>query len=219
MQDSFWNKHYQNFTVHEPSRFARYCLENHLNSDDTVVELGCGNGRDGLVLSRSVSRYIGLDACSVAVGAFRKAADALPSESARNIDVRQGDFTKQDFNSFCGNSSRLVIYSRFSLHTINYVETDRLLTNIASIRAPWALLLEARTIFDTLYGQGTNVGLHEFTIDHYRRFIDPVAFRTDMEAHFDVSHFEVASGFAPHGNEDPVLMRAVIQPRILCDGS
>ena len=83
----------------------------------------------------------------------------------------------------------------------------------AGAAAPWALLLEARTIHDTLYGVGTNVGPHEFKTDHYRRFIDPDVFLADMASRFSVRYFEVAQGFAPFGDQDPVLMRAAIQRR------
>jgi len=214
MRDTFWNTHYQAFTVSEPSGFARHCLKKHLRPDDTVVELGCGNGRDGLALGHSVSRYVGLDACAVAVGAFQTSVAALKPEIARRIEVRQGDFTDLDFNVFGRDSTRLVIYSRFSLHAITYAEADRLLASIGRITiAPWVLLLEARTIHDTLYGEGTNVGLHEFQTDHYRRFIDPDAFLADMASRFSVRYFEVAPGFAPFGDQNPVLMRTVIQRR------
>lgn len=214
MQDSFWNKHYQAFTLQEPSGFARYCLDGQLRSDDVVVELGCGNGRDGLALAQAASGYTGLDACAVAVGNFQKVASEQAPALARKISVRQADFTDLDFNEFGKNAKRLVIYSRFSMHSINYEEAARLIGNVGKITsAPWVLMLEARTIFDTLYGQGTSVGLHEFKTDHYRRFIDPEPFLADLASRFAVRYFEVAPGFAPFGDQDPVVMRAVVQSR------
>ncbi len=214
MQDSFWNSHYQAFSLQEPSGFARYCLERQLRADDTVVELGCGNGRDGLALGETVSHYTGLDACAVAVGNFQKVANGLAPAISGKMAVQQADFTDLDFNAFGEGAKRLVIYSRFSLHSINYEEADRLLANIGKITsAPWVLMLEARTIFDTLYGVGSKVGLHEFKTDHYRRFIDPEPFLADVASRFAVRYFEVAPGFAPFGDQDPVVMRAVIQSR------
>ena len=214
MRDAFWNKHYQTFKISEPSGFARHCLERHMRPGDVVVELGCGNGRDGFVLSHLASHYVGLDACAVAVGAFQKAAADLMPDVSSKIEVRQGDFTDMDFNELGRDAKRLVIYSRFSLHAINYEEADRVVANISKITtAPWVFLLEARTIYDALYGEGANIGLHEFQTDHYRRFIDPDAFLADMVSRFAVRYFEVAPGFAPFGDQDPVLLRAVIQPR------
>ncbi len=167
-----------------------------------------------MALGQKVSAYTGLDACAVAVGNFQKVVDGLAPATSAKMAVRQADFTDLDFNAFGEGASRLVIYSRFSLHSINYEEAGRLLANLGKIRsAPWVLMLEARTIFDTLYGVGTNVGLHEFKTDHYRRFIDPEPFLADVASRFAVRYFEVAPGFAPFGDQDPVVMRAVIQSR------
>jgi len=211
MRDTFWNKHYEGFTLHEPSNFAQYCLDKHLRPEDTVIELGCGNGRDGLALSHSVSQYVGLDACPNAVSHFKTNAEELNPEVTSKIDVRQGDFTSQDFNAFTADVERLVLYSRFSFHSINYEDAERLIENISQITdVPWTLMMEVRTVFDTLYGEGTNVGLHEFKIDHYRRFIDPKVFLEDMSKRFDVRYFEVDSGFAPFEEQDPICLRAVI---------
>ena len=212
MIDTFWNKHYQDFSLQEPSRFARFCLSSQLLSGDTLVELGCGNGRDGMALATKVSGYTGLDACAVAVSNFQSAVAAKPTALATKMNVQQADFTSINFNPFGVGASRLVIYSRFSLHSITYDEAERLLRNVGVINtAPWVLMLEARTIFDALYGEGTNVGPHEFKTDHYRRFIDPDVFLQDISSRFAVRYFEVASGFAPFGNQDPIAMRAVIQ--------
>lgn len=212
MQDSFWDNHYKNFSLSQPSLFAKYCLDDLVTSDDTVVELGCGNGRDGLALAQRASRYVGLDACPIAVGRFKEVIQATSFAASDRLAVQQANFTTLDFNAFGKDAKRLVLYSRFSLHSIDYEEADRLLDNVAQIsNVPWVLVLEARTIFDTLYGQGTKVGRHEFRTDHYRRFIDPDEFLANLTRRFSVRYFEISKGFAPFGDEDPIVMRAEIQ--------
>ena len=211
MRDGFWNKHYENFEIHESSRFAQYCLDKHITPEDTVIELGCGNGRDGLALSHVVSKYIGLDSCINAVSHFKNYANELSSEHASKIKIQQGDFTNQDFSPFVTGAKRLVLYSRFSYHSINYEDAERLIQNISDIsNVPWTLMIEVRTIFDKLYGDGENVGLHEFKTDHYRRFVDPKVFLENMSKRFNVHYFEVDSGFAPFEEHDPICLRAVI---------
>jgi tellurite methyltransferase len=212
MENSFWDKHYQAFAVHEPSRFAQFCLKNYIEKDDIVIELGCGNGRDGTVLGQFSKKYVGFDACPIAVNAFRSSLATLSPEHQNKIQIEVGDFTQLDLDKYAESSNRLVIYSRFSLHSIGYEDAQRLLDNISKIKSTsWVLLLEARTIFDTLYGQGENIGLHEFKTDHYRRFIDPQVFLQEIAAKFNVTYFEVNSGFAPFGNQDPLIMRAVMK--------
>lgn len=212
MQDSFWDNHYKNFSLSQPSLFAQSCLNGLITADDTVVELGCGNGRDGLAIAQRASRYVGLDACPNAVGRFKEVIESTELAASGCLSVQQANFTTLDFNVFGEGSKRLVIYSRFSLHSIDYEEADRLLDNVAQITtAPWVMVLEARTIFDTLYGQGTKVGRNEFRTDHYRRFIDPDEFLVYLTRRFSVRYFEISKGFAPFGDEDPIVMRAEIQ--------
>ena len=211
MQHPYWNAHYHTFDVQQPSSFSRYCAERHLRASDVLIELGCGNGRDGLMLARRVSRYVGIDVCGVAVSAFSQSVDTRLN-GHRRPDLLQADFTTMDFNELCSDAERVALYSRFSLHAITDLEQERLLSHVASIRiSPWVFMLEARTIYDGLYGVGRHVGPHEYETDHYRRFIDPSAFLKNVASRFAVRYFEVADGFAPYRNENPVLMRAVIE--------
>jgi SAM-dependent methyltransferase len=209
MQSSFWNSHYKDFRVQDPSDFAQFCAARYLHGDDRLVELGCGNGRDGALLARNVTSYTGIDACPIAIESFSKGI-AGESAAAGNISLKCGDFTALEFDPLFDGKGRLAIYSRFTLHSISYVEADRLFANLEKIAAPrWIFMLEARTIYDELYGVGKSVGPHEFQTDHYRRFIDPAEFLNQLGARFAVKYFEVSSGFARFADQDPVLLRAV----------
>ena len=180
-----------------------------------MVELGCGNGRDGTTLAEAVSLYTGIDACPVAIESFSKKIDQHQDTQSRNVELLQGDFTNIDFRRFMKNNERLAIYSRFSLHSINYEEASRLLSNIENLDpSSWIFMLEARTIFDEFYGIGKKLGEHEFESDHYRRFIDPAEFLKEASARFNVRYFEVADGFAKFGKENPIVMRVVIESRL-----
>jgi tellurite methyltransferase len=213
MEDFFWNKHYQTFRLQEASNFAKYCLDYQLDKNDTLIELGCGNGRDGLLIGKHVSRYIGIDCCKEAITVFEKSIEELATDNVNNIEAFQEDFTNINFNLISNKCKRVAIYSRFTLHSINYNESDRLFNNISQINLPWIMMLEVRTIFDPLYGDGKNLGLHEFKTDHYRRFIDPDVFISDVAKKFSVLYFEVGTGFAPYEGNEPLILRAVIQAK------
>ena len=215
MKSLFWNKHYQKFSVQQPSTFSSYCVTRYLKREDVVVELGCGNGRDGMTLAEVVSHYAGIDACHVAIESFSKKIDLHQDTQRSNIELLQEDFTSIDFSRFAKNNERLVIYSRFSLHSINYEEVGRLLSNIEKIdHSSWIFMFEARTIFDEFYGVGKEIGKHEFESDHYRRFIDPAEFLKEASTRFNVRYFEVADGLAKFGNENPIVMRGVIESKL-----
>lgn len=213
MQETFWNEHYKKFVHSEPSRFAKWCLSDLFRDKDTVVELGCGNGRDGLAIAQKVAGYVGIDSCPVALSSFEESA-ALVKDNLRSIiKLQQMDFTNVDFNIMGAGVDRLVLYSRFSLHSVNYNSAESLFQNVSRLKNKnWVMILEARTIYDTLYGQGEEVGRHEFKTDHYRRFIDPNEFFAEITTRFVVPYFEISRGFAPFLGDDPVVMRAEIRP-------
>lgn len=205
--DQFWDNHYARFNDQAPSFFCLHCMERFLRKHDTLFEIGCGNGRDGLELARVVERYVGLDTCSKAVGLFRGAIEqSQPPRTNLSVEVADGtQFALQRFNG-----GRMAIYSRFSLHSIDYPSESRLLDNLHRLsRQDWICMIEARTIFDELYGVGTAVGKHEFVTDHYRRFIDPQEFIAQLIARFKLHYFEVSRGFAMYKGDDPLVMRVV----------
>jgi tellurite methyltransferase len=214
MENEFWDKWYKGFDIHEPSNFAKFCLTRYINKNDTLVELGCGNGRDGLVLSNNVEKYIGLDASSSALKRFENEVESRGI--SQNISILQSNFCDQDFNKLAIDANRLVIYSRFSLHSIKYSDFEDLINNLQNISSSlsWVFLVEARTIFDDMYGVGENIGLHEFRTDHYRRFIDPKTFLAEMGNLFNIKYFEVSSGFAKFNESDPICLRASIHSNI-----
>jgi len=122
MKSKFWNKHYKKFTVNKPSFFAKFCISRYLSTSDILIELGCGNGRDGIAISKSVCKYIGFDICNDAVNSFNQFLDCHKRISNTNMSVYCKDFTAQDFNKFIDNGKRLVFYSRFSMHSISRIE-------------------------------------------------------------------------------------------------
>lgn len=213
MEDNqFWNKHYAQFREQEPSPFCRFCIDHVLRPSDTVVEIGCGNGRDGLALSRVVTSYLGLDTCPTAVKNF---TDALSARGGvgQKASVQLGNGASFDLAGLEA-SERLVLFSRFSLHSIDRADEARLFDNLAALGdRDWICALEVRTIYDELYGVGERVGEHEFKTDHYRRFIDPKAFVSRIGSAFHLRYYEVARGFAPYKTEDPLVLRAVFGGR------
>jgi len=210
----FWDQHYRSFDIAKASPFAIYCLNGLLRSTDSVVELGSGNGRDAFFIAPKVHKFTGLDSSSVAIKVLN---DKLIA-SSRSLSVKtqflEKDFTNQSFDEFMGNGERLVIYSRFSYHSIGYEAAANLLQNIRNLMVPHVVMMEMRTIDDELYGEGEELGPHEFMTDHYRRFVDPDAFLQELCQDFSFSYFEISKGFAPFGDLDPAVLRVIFRAKI-----
>jgi SAM-dependent methyltransferase len=205
---NFWNKHYSKFKDHEPSAFCRYCIEKEILSDDSVIELGCGNGKDGLKLMQGVAKYQGLDSSEAAILNFQ----SLISKKGNSF-LKCGDFTDFKFSEE-SLTKRVAIYSRFSLHSITYAAQNRLFENISKIKQNnWVCMIEARSIYDELYGSGEKVGEHEFITDHYRRFLDPEVFLKDIIHMFKVKYFEISKGFSVYKEHDPRVIRVIFESK------
>jgi SAM-dependent methyltransferase len=208
---SYWNHHYKNDDSERPSEFSQYVVQKYLKPDDVVIELGCGAGNDAVLLATHSTEYIGIDRCEIAVARCKEKLKNRPNTAITT--VKCGDFTDLKIGDLASKKGRLIIYSRFTFHSISESQGGRLLDNLEKIQEkPWLFLLEARTIYDKLYGVGEPLDRHAFRTDHYRRFIDPEEFRQDASARFHLNSFEVSAGFSPVRNEDPILLRAVFSP-------
>ena len=205
--DNFWDDHYLEFTETRPSPFCRDVLATLLLPTDTVVELGCGNGRDGLWISRRCSHYVGVDLSEQAIATCEQKFEASGIASER-YDLIVSSFADYDFETT--SQSRLVVYSRFSLHSDTEQAENDFLSNLSSYKAgPLLVLVEVRTVHDELFGLGKEVARNSFVTDHFRRFVVPDELRRKVEDRFTIDSFEVSKDFAPYQTENPKILRLV----------
>jgi tellurite methyltransferase len=208
MEKEYWEKYYAEVgPTEQPSNFAHFCASKYKESMGRMFDIGCGNGRDSLYFSTQAIPCTGIEQCHV----------ATEKNKHRNITLNlnaifaQNDFSTYDYDLH--SSGPYSIYSRFTLHAINYAEEEALLSHLNNGVHLKYIFIEARSLRDGLYGQGSNVGPHEFVTSHYRRFIDPVSLRSKLESNFDIEFFEEAQGFARTETEDPCLIRVIARKK------
>lgn len=188
---------------YEPSLFARYCVDQGIiQPADEVLELGHGDGRDAFFFSEEVgANVLGYDQ-----------SGAIVSEDL--ISLHQHDFVNlpaeerqwlEDDHPFDH------VYSRFSWHSISEHDENVVLELVTKILHPGgSLLIECRTVHDELYKTGARKGTRtrEYETGHSRRFIDPGRLLNKlMEENFSIKYAETNTGFAPHEDEDPIVLR------------
>lgn len=101
MENNYWDKFYLNFNETEPSSFAKWCVYNNkLNLNHSVVDFGCGNGRDTKYISKYCKTILGIDCASIPVIDF----NFLKCDVSEYID------------KYCCEYD--VLYSRFFFHSI-----------------------------------------------------------------------------------------------------
>lgn len=203
----YWNQYYQNKVCStQPSPFAQY-VSTLVEPGKTMVDLGCGNGRDAIY-------FAGLGLNVVAMDLSDSAIHMLEEQQVPNARFLCGDFISHPAHQ---PGSYDYAYSRFTIHAINQKQESLLLqTMFQALRPGGKFFIEVRSVHDPLYGKGQPVERNAFFYDnHYRRFIVLSELTKSLEqCGFRVEYAKEQTGFAPYGNDDPPVIRVVaIKPQ------
>lgn len=205
----YWESYYKSGVAPEtPSLFAKYVLANYTSPGDSLIELGCGNGRDARFFAANGVGVVAIDQCAEEI-------DILVSTNGRhpNLTFKAGDFTNfQDNQSGKYN----LIYSRFTLHSVNAEAQQRTLEWCKNnISVGGKLCIETRGHNNEIYAKGEPVpGEQDAFVfeNHYRRFVDFDTFRGDIvNAGFSIIEAEESTGFAPFKDTDYHFIRVIAE--------
>lgn len=207
MNKNYWENFYANKRGDtEPSMFAKYVLNNFLSKRESLLELGCGNGRDSVFFSKNHIHVLAIDQC-----AFEKLR-LISQIQSPYLKYLCADFTNLDDLGRFDN-----IYSRFTLHAINEDQENRVLEWVASsLNDKGKFFIEARGHLNELYKKGEPVENEKdaYIYDgHYRRFINNQTFCDKLNEKFNIIYNEEKKGFAPFKNEDQVFIRIVCEKK------
>lgn len=196
---AFWEDFYSNKKgTLNPSPFAEFVWKTYQLSG-TIIELGCGNGRDSLYFMDKGLNVYGTDQCESTINRL----NSLNKEYAR--------FEVKDFTSLGSIGTFDNIYSRFTLHSVSQSQASQTLNwCFDSLNKNGKLCIEVRSINDELYGQGTEVEKDAFVTDHYRRFVRFEALTEELEKiGFKIEYAVESKGFAVYKDEDPAVIRVI----------
>jgi cyclopropane fatty-acyl-phospholipid synthase-like methyltransferase len=167
---------------------------NFLDRGKTLLELGCGNGRDSIFFAEKGKVVSALD---------------LSIETIKNLssmNVKNADFFHQDFSQLTNFKDVDYVYSRFTLHSVDE-ETERLVFQQLprALKKGGLFLMEARSLKDEslekAYGK-----------NHFRRYLDYEETIEKLERRgFSVLEKCESQGLAPYKKEDPFLIRVVAE--------
>ncbi len=199
----YWNSYYAKklTEVQSPSDFVRTVIS-YLEPGKSLIDLGCGNGRDSIYFLNHHLNVTGIDVSEEAISQLNQ------------LKLKNGNFVCDDFVS----SKALYqvqydyIYSRWTMHAISEQQEDELLGNARdALKEGGLFLIEARSVRDSLYGKGTCVGKHAFIYNsHFRRFMEKEVFARKLENHgFRVISVEEGENFSKTETSNPVLVRIV----------
>ena len=197
----YWDKYYNDLKgVLKPSSFSNYCKKFLKNYKGDIYDIGCGNGRDTIFFNKNKLNCIGLDQSSAVIKLNKKKFKKIKNNFIKT------NFVKFPYKSIKKNFS---IYSRFTIHTINKKQEKILINKIKKLKNLDYLFIEARTIYDELFGIGKKIGKNEYLTSHYRRFINPQELKKEIKKNFKIIEFKVSRGFAIFKKENPKVLRII----------
>ena len=201
---NYWNKFYKNSDqVKRPSNFAVKIKKFLKNYNGSIVDVGCGNGRDLTYFINNKLHIIGIDISKNAIEICKK---KISKKIHHNLFV--DDFIRFNYHKIKKNIS---IYSRFTLHTINLKNEEIFLKKLENLSNLDFLFIETRSTKDNLYGEGKKIGKNEYITDHYRRFINKSDLINKLKKKFKILYERESKGYSKFKNEDPCLIRIIAQ--------
>lgn len=202
-RELFWDNYYSDKTTPVlPSQFAAF-VANELERTTTIVDVGCGSGRDSLFFARHHFNVVGIDASSSAVEYARSTAASQNLQSAQFFKSDVKDQTLSE--TLAGLEGRLCVYARFFLHAIDDPEEARLLDSLVRAFKPGDQ-------FAVEYRTDEDADTPKEAAPHFRRFVRPEAFDKRVSAIGLCKVFGVTGrGFAKHKSEDAHVARAIFE--------
>ena len=200
----FWNVFYKKKSaVSKPSNFAVFVKKFLKSYSSTIIDVGCGNGRDLFYFKKNKFDIMGIDLSKNAVSLIKKGLkNAKDKKKIIHSDFARFDYKKNVKKKFS-------IYSRFTWHTINEKSEETLLKKISKIPNLEYIFVETRSDKDELCGVGKKISKNEFVTDHYRRFINKNNLVKKIKKSFKIIYLKESKGFSKFKKEDPCLIRLI----------
>ncbi len=205
----YWNKFYTTirFAKVKPSNFSIFCYNKFIKKSKkkSILDIGCGNGRDTIYFFKKGLKVIGIDKSTVVIKINKKKFAHDNNLLFYKKDINRFDFKKLGRFDF--------IYLRFFLHAINFKTQKNLLKHIQNFKKKGALImLEFRTDKDSLINKGKKLSKNETFTDHYRRFISVKSILKSFKAlSFKPIYILEKKGLSKYKNDNPVLCRLILK--------
>ena len=207
MDKEYWNSYYKSLNDElKPSLFAKYVMSNFIKDHRSLIELGCGNGRDAVYFANEKITVLAVDQCE----------DEIKFLKNRYKQFENIDFLSADFSNLDNDIKVDIVYSRFTLHSISKEqETQTLNWAYGVLNTCGYFCIEVRGEINEIYGKGEKVAGQENAYifnGHYRRFLNFDELCNSLKhLGFTLKYASEEKGFAPFKGDDETFIRIIAQ--------
>ena len=205
MDFNYWEQYYlkQNAEL-MPSFFAHYVADLLKDTHSDIVELGCGNGRDSVFFAKQGHNVHAIDQCYNEI--------CFLINQYQHIDNL--DFRCDDFTDLVDDDPYDVVYSRFTLHSVNKEQEKRTLEwAYRNLKKGGLLCIEVRGQKNEIYKVGEPVENEDdaYILDnHYRRFLNFDRLCDDLKKlGFSLVFAAEDKDFAPYNGQNETYIRVI----------
>ena len=203
-----WKDYYKsNIAPQNPSSFAEYAYKNIIDSDfKSVLDIGCGNGRDSFYFSNNDLAVTAIDYSEEAIESCKD------NDNLKKIKFYSG---KIDNIEELVSSKFDCIYSRFVFHAMPLKE-EKIVINksFQMLNNGGKLYIECRSTGDPLFRKGEVISSNERSEGHYRRFIDFNELKSRLtDVGFKIEESVESNGLAIYKDDDPVVIRIIAKKK------
>jgi cyclopropane fatty-acyl-phospholipid synthase-like methyltransferase len=201
-EQEYWNKFYSDNVSEKkltvPSQFAAFVLgETH--AIDSIVEFGCGNGRDSAFFARHGKTVFALDLSSDGI-----AINQETYAHVSNLKFHACDVTADIPDIGLNHNEPKAIYARFFIHALQTEDVAKFFANCSKLMSPQDLFfIEYRTEDDAERTKATSA--------HYRNFLNAAKVEAMLNANgLKTSYLVQGLGFAKWKVDDAFVARHII---------
>lgn len=193
MNENYWNEFYKGGDPPKNySSFAKFISET-ISKDKTILDVGCGNGRDTRFLEVMGYDVVGFDLV--------------------NVDNFLGsNFIKGDASMSIPKKD--VYYCRFFLHTLTEDVMDKFLDNVCKTSPYSTIVIETRSTKGITYEDKSETNFKSsIGEEHFRMLYSMKYLFNKLEKKFDISYIHESNEFSVYNGESPYLIRVIAKPK------